>query len=242
MHIEPGVYNGLTDAEYRRLDALSRSDLLNWAYPSARPIDPLVATVGTAFHAIMLEPQHFKARYVVGPEVDRRTAEGKAAFAKAREQAEANGLELIPHSQMAMLFDMAAAVRDHAKIGPLRRSIAEGKSRAELTVVWESQGVKLKARLDQVTDKAIVDWKSTGCTDPEQFAESCIKYRYHVQAAMYCDGWREATGEALPFIFVPVAKRPPITCWAHRIEQVHVDHGRELYTTLVGLYARKDQS
>ena len=238
MHIEPGVYRDMPDSEYRRLDALSRSDLLNWAYPRDKAIDPLTATIGTAFHAIMLEPQHFKDRFVIGPDVNRRTADGKAAFAEAQDQAKADCRELIPHREFQTLREMAETVKQHPKLGPLRRSIAEGKSRAELTVVWMEQGVKLKARLDQVTDKAIFDWKSTACADPEQFAESCTKYRYHVQHAMYQDGWLAATGGALPFVFLPVAKRPPITCWAHRIEQVHVDHGRELYKTLVGLYAR----
>jgi hypothetical protein len=241
MHIEPGVYEGLTDAEYRRLDAVSRSDLLNWAYPSDRPIDPITATVGTAFHAIMLEPQHFKSRYAVGPDVKRNTKEGKAIYAEADAKATEDGLQLIPYREFKTLREMAETVKNHPKLGPLRRSITEGKSRAELTVVWDCQGVRLKARLDQVTDKAIIDWKSTGCGDPDQFAESCMKYRYHVQHAMYQDAWMDATGEALPFVFVPVSKRPPITAWAHRIEQVHVDHGRELYKTLVGLYARKDE-
>ena len=240
MQIEPGVYPDLSDAEYRRLEAVSRSDLLAWAYPSDKKIDAMAARVGTAFHSIMLEPHKVKAQYVTGPDVDRRTKEGREAFAWAEEQADADDKTLIPHREFGLLKEMAATVANHPKIGPLRRSIREGKSRAELTVVWESQGVLLKARLDQVTDKAIIDWKSTGCTEPEQFAESCIRYRYHVQAAMYQDAWHAATGEMLPFAFVAVAKRPPITCWAHRIDQRDIDHGRELYTTLVGLYARKD--
>jgi exodeoxyribonuclease VIII len=241
MHIEPGVYTDLSDTEYRRLDAVSRSDLLNWAYPSDKPIDPITATVGTAFHAIMLEPQHFKTRYAVGPDVKRNTKEGKAIYAEADAKATEDGLQLIPHREFRLLREMADTVKNHPQLGPLRRSIAEGKSRAEITVVWDCQGVRLKARLDQVTSKAIVDWKSTGCMDPDQFAESCIKYRYHVQHAMYQDAWQAATGEALPFVFVAVTKRPPFTAWPHRIEQVHVDHGRELYQTLVGLYARKDE-
>ena len=241
MHIEPGVYDGLTDAEYRRIDAISRSDLLNWAYPRDKPIAKTAAIVGTAFHAIMLEPQHFKSRYAVGPDVKRNTKEGKDIYAEAEEKANADGLQLIPYPEFRTLREMADTIKHHPKLGPLRRSVAEGKSRAELTVVWDCQGVRLKARLDQVTDKAIFDWKSTGCCDPEQFAQSCIQYRYHVQHAMYQDGWLAATGEALPFVFVAVSKRPPYTAWAHRMDQVHIDHGRGLYQTLVGLYARKDE-
>jgi len=239
MDIEPGVYPDLSEAEYRRLNALSRSDLLRWAYPTDKKIDPMAARIGTAFHSVMLEPHKVKANYVKGPDVDRRTAEGKQVFADAEEHADADDKILIPHREFMLLREMSDTVKNHPKIGALRRSAIDGKSRAELTVVWESQGVLLKARLDQVTDKAIIDWKSTGCTEPEQFSQSCIRYRYHVQHAMYQDAWQAASGEILPFVFVAVAKRPPITCWAHQIDQRDVDHGRELYTTLVGLYARK---
>ena len=174
--------------------------------------------------------------------MDRRTAEGKRIYAEAEEHADCQDKILVPQSMLAMLREMVRAVRHDQQLSKLHAAAIEGKTRVETTIVWESDGVLLKARLDQVTTKAIIDWKSTGLLDPEAFADACNRYNYHVQAAMYQDGWLALTGETLPFIHAVCGKRPPYPCWLHRIPDADLDHGRTLYQTLVRLYARQQES
>jgi hypothetical protein len=237
MKIEPGIYDDLSFGEYRRIDAIGKSDLMAWASGHASDLNADTANEGTAFHTVMLEPHLFKEHIAVAPDtIDRRTAKGKKEWSAFCEGAKIGGRTPLMARQKAMIAEMSRCVVKHPKLNKLRKM----DSRREVTIVWECQGVRLKARIDQVTDKAIWDWKSTSQTEPEAFAESCLRYAYHVQHAMYQDGWYACTEQMLPFVFVPVSKRPPFTCWMHRIEQVHIDHARTLYQTLVGLYARKE--
>jgi exodeoxyribonuclease VIII len=237
MNIEPGIYDDLTFSEYRRINAIGKSDLMAWALGDKPELNADIANEGTAFHTAMLEPQLWKEHISVAPDtMERRSKAGKEAWAAFCDQARSEGRTPIMARQKDIIAEMSASVVAHPQLNKLRRM----KSKREVTVVWDCQGVRLKARIDQANDKAIWDWKSTSQPDADGFAESCLRYFYHVQQAMYQDGWHANTGQMLPFIFVPVCKRPPYSCWPHRIEQVHIDHARTLYQTLVGLYARKD--
>lgn len=246
--LQPGVYDDLSFREYQQIDAIGKSDLLAWAAgnlgtgdtvegDAPARINPDIANEGTAFHTAMLEPHLFKQHTAVAPDtIDRRTKDGKEQWAAFCEQAREDGKTPITARQKAMIAEMSRCVVEHPKLNKLRKM----DSRREVVVVWECQGVMLKARIDQVTDKAIWDWKSTSQVEEAAFAESCLRYAYHVQHAMYQDGWHAVAGQMLPFVFVPVTKRPPWLCWTHQIQQVHIDHARTLYQTLVGLYARKE--
>jgi hypothetical protein len=236
--MEPGIYDDISDAEYRRIPAISRSDLLEWAGLS-KAIDKTAATMGIVFHMAMLEPHLIAESVMVGPEVDRRYTEGKQAWAEAEAKADERGMMLVTPKALDTLRSMVAGVLHDPQLSKLHKAARAGQTRNEVTVIWERDGVLLKARIDQVTKKALIDWKSTGLLEPDDFAASCVGYNYHVQSAMYQDGWASATGEHLPFIHAACSKRQPHPCWLHRIPQSDIDHGKTLYETLVRLYAQK---
>ncbi|MCJ8335008.1 MAG: PD-(D/E)XK nuclease-like domain-containing protein [Epibacterium sp.] len=240
--MEPGIYEDIGEVEYRRLPAVSRSDLIEWAGLSG-PINDAAARWGTIFHLAMLEPHRLKSS-VMHPErpLDLRNPEDKQHWEATCEHAREHGKTPARQRELAGLRDCLRVVKADKTLGPLHRLAADGKCKREVTIVWDFEGVLLKARLDQVTSKAIIDWKSTGCADPEQFAESCIRFNYHVQHGMYQDGWMAVTGEVLPFAFAASSKRPPHPCWVHRLDQRDVDHGRTLYRAMVHLYAKQRAS
>lgn len=238
--IEPGIYPDISDAAYRKLDAIGRSDLMEWA-GLCKPINEEAASTGTAFHLAMLQP-HLLKESVIWPDspIDRRTKEGKAAWEHWATKASEEGKTLIRHGTLDKLRAMVAAVRRDPALGPLHAAAVKGVTKNEITVVWEFEGVLLKARLDQVTGKAIVDWKSTSLMDREQYAHACVGYGYHLQAAMYQDGWMDQTSEILPFVHAVAGKREPHPCWLHRMDVRDTDHGRAFYQSLVRIYKKQE--
>jgi len=172
----------------------------------------------------VLEYELFKQTYSVLPELDRRTKAGKEAFEAFLEQ-NANKA-FLSASDYKQCLDLAASVLRHSKASKL---FDTGK--AEQTITWddETNGAPCKARPDFVTERMgstfIVDLKTTEDASPRAFSRSAYKYRYHVQAAFYLDGYAQATGitpEA--FIFVAVEKTPPylVACYVYGPEELNL--------------------
>lgn len=77
------------------------------------------------------------------------------------------------------------------------------QSRKQLTVRWtdEESGLNCQVRIDnEVQGKYLCDAKTTG-KRLEGFSGIADDYYYHIQHAMYQDGYRIATGQLLPFLF-----------------------------------------
>lgn len=115
------------------LDQIARSPAHYMAYKAA-PHEPTPAMLlGSVFHAAVLEPGEFDARYCVAPEgIDRRTKVGKEAWAEF--EYEANGKEIIKPDIMCTVRGMAQSVAAH----PLARSLVTGGT-AEQSIYWEFQ-------------------------------------------------------------------------------------------------------
>src|SRR5882757_7827890 len=86
----PGLYPGLSRATYESIDAINISKLAYFDRTASHarhfmqhPPSPSEAMeFGTAFHMAVLEQERFVDEYIVPPECDRRTREGKATWAE----------------------------------------------------------------------------------------------------------------------------------------------------------------
>ena len=106
-----------TNAEYHGYrGAISKSRLANMAVcpayfkwcednPSA-PSDDMV--LGSAFHKIVLEPETFDDEFVVMPNFDRRTKDGKMQYALFVEQS--NGKTVITQEQYETICGMRDSI------------------------------------------------------------------------------------------------------------------------------------
>ena len=106
----------MDDRDYHALPRLSASGAKTLLKSPARyqherkhPASPTPAMeFGTMFHALVLEPEVFAARYALLPGIDRRTKEGKAAFEVW--QAENVGRTPVSSSDWDRVHAMARAV------------------------------------------------------------------------------------------------------------------------------------
>lgn len=196
-HNSPGVSNsGLTDiskcpAVYQwRKNAPQHEDKLN------------ALNMGTALHTGLLEPHLFKEQFAIEPVLDRRTKEGKA---KAKEFSEENkGKIVISAADGDKLMLMIESAMAH----PAARYLLEDEGPRESSIFWidEETGELCRIRPDKMIDNKpiIVDVKKTA--DINRFSKSIEDFRYHVQAGMYSDGYRQHFGEWPTFVFLVVSE------------------------------------
>lgn len=203
--MKPGIYPDIDEAEYHASPELSQSQAkqllrspAHYRYSIDNPT-PYKKTFdyGHAAHAKVLGV----GAGVAVIDGNRNANAVKAKIAEARDA----GLIPLKPEEADRIDQMALALHHH----PAARDILAYNGQAEQSLWWEQYGVPLRARIDWLTDIAIVDYKSTADASPDGFAKSCATYGYHVQGANYTAGVEQLTGAALPFILIAQEKEPP---------------------------------
>lgn len=159
-------------------------------------------TLGSATHCAILEPTEYAHRYVIAPEVDRRTKAGKDEWAAF--QAANVGKELISREDGMVVQKMAEACRSHKLAADL---LSEGE--AEVTWRVQMDGLVLQARTDWVNTKKgyILDVKTTEYLS--DFARMAVNFGYHRQAAFYTALLAKLGMTNVDFYFLAVEKKEP---------------------------------
>ncbi|QTI81459.1 PD-(D/E)XK nuclease-like domain-containing protein (plasmid) [Roseomonas marmotae] len=240
QEIKPGVYTTLSNPEYHHgpginkglLDLIHKSPLHAKAALVGEPEAPTEAMkVGTAVHALVLEPKEYERLYAVAPHVDRRTKAGKEAWAQFCE--EHAGAEIITEDTAELVRAIAASVHAH----PAAHALLSAEGKAEMSAYWQDtiSGELCKCRPDfWRRDGIIVDLKTTEDASPEGFARSVVNYRYYVQAPWYLEGLRHVFDAGLApegyerpkgFVFVAVEKKPPFAVGVYVLEQAAYETG-----------------
>lgn len=201
----------MTNAEYHASEGVSKSDLdlihISPAHYKAQKGNNEQSTallIGSALHKLVLEPDDFENEFVVMPECDRRTKEGKAIYSAMMEKSA--GKSLLTVQQFYNISAIAKSVLNHPLAGKLLKG---GKS--EQSYFWsdEKTGLLCKCRPDYLKGKYCIDFKTTQSAKPENFMKSAYNFRYHVQAYWYLTGLKACGLDVEEFIFVAVEKEPP---------------------------------
>lgn len=215
----------ITNEEYHADPAISASHLKAvmqspyhyWARfvdPDRKPIEPTAAMrLGSLAHCAILEPNDLLQRYgVCGA---RNTKAGKEQAAAM----EAEGIEAVTSTDMALALSMAAAVRNHPAAAAL---LKQGK--AEQSFWWDDlpTGMRCKCRPDWYYGSTVVDIKTTTDASPQAFARAVATYGYHVQAAHYLAGLHGAER----FVFVAVEKSYPHAVAVYELDPASLELGR----------------
>lgn len=248
----PGVYSGISNDDYHGgagisksgLDLIRRSPMHYKAVidnPEQRESTPAQA-FGTAFHALILEPDVFAVEYVQSPKFDRRTKQGKAdaeAFAAQHE-----GKTPLNDDDWERLHAMRAAVMAHPMAAKL---LDYSKGVTEQSVYWNdpATGELCRCRPDWWRQDLgiILDVKTAEDASAEEFARSLLNWRYHVQHPFYMDGIEHATGiKPRAFLFLVVEKKAPHAVAIYQLDDESVEQGRIEYRQDLELYAQCKQS
>lgn len=209
----------MNEREYNSADGIRRSDL--WRMEESpekfrwfldHPIEQTPAMAfGSACHKFILENEDFGNEYVVAPEIDKRTKDGKAAWAEFMEQNA--GKTIVSGEDIETMAEM----REALERCPLAKKLILGKGTSEESFFWTDPGTgeKCKIKTDRIVTfnrrKYVVDYKTTISADTFKFNAEIWKRGYYFQAGMYAEGVMRATKKRrMPgFLFVAQEKKPP---------------------------------
>ena len=238
-----------TNAEYHGyMDAVSKSRLsrmsicpqfFKWCEDNPpKKSDELLE--GSAFHKLVLEPDTFDDEYVVAPQFNRRTKEGKLAYADFCEMVEKTGKEVLTEEQ----YNMICGMRDAVLSNPYSRKLIKGNIEQSMYFVDDATGVQCKIRPDvwRTVDDGIViiDLKSTRSAMPKEFARDVVKFHYDLQAYMYTYGVSKVFDvpmEKISFVFIAVEKKPPYLINVLQAHSSVLEKGSADFREYVGMYA-----
>jgi PDDEXK-like domain of unknown function (DUF3799) len=197
-HERHGIYFDLDEDEYHADTALGSTDLRRLLasgpdYWWGSPLNPNkperkqspAQEFGSALHKLVLEGnQAFAVRYVRRPDdLERLTP-------KIKEQLCPNGETVIAGDD----FDRIKVSGELIARNPDLAAAFEGGV-PEVSVFWEEDGIRCKARFDYLKIRGVGDLKSIRNYMGKPFAEACgrsiVEYRYDVQAAHYLKGRAE---------------------------------------------------
>ena len=232
----------MTEKEYRQHPAISRSELWHirespqkFKYYKENPPEPTPSLLfGQVFHKMLLEPVTFDDEFVVSPEVNRRTKDGKQmweAFVADHEKQ-----TIIQEEMYAKANEMCEAVKRE----PLAVKLLNGA--AEVPFFWtdEMTGEDCKCRVDVLntsySQPIIVDVKTTADASTDSFIRSSINYGYDFQTAMYSDGVEKNIGKKPLFVFIAVEKEPPYAVNILQADELMLRRGYDLFREYIGIY------
>ncbi|KHE13785.1 exodeoxyribonuclease VIII [Aeromonas hydrophila] len=204
---------GLSNEEYHAGPGVSKSQLDQiaespatyiWAKNAPLDQEKLKAfDMGSAIHCLLLEPDEFESRFIIAPPFNRRTNAGKAEEAEFLASCAELGKTVMDAEEGRKLYLMRDSVMAH----PDARWLLEQEGHSEASFYWidpETQEL-CRVRPDRHLSNhpIMIDVKSVD--DMGRFERHVEEFRYHVQDAMYSEGFHRVMGEQSDFVFLAVS-------------------------------------
>lgn len=253
--IKQGFYYGIDNDEYRASEPISKSDLdyfqtnpAQYIWSRNAPVDPEKLDAmdnGSALHCLMLEPDDFKKRFIVQPKFGQTNQEKANKKAWLEEVKDCGQIILEPEYARKLPI-----MRESLLAHPLVRDIFEAEYDTEVSGFFKDSetGLMVKFRPDLMVKNAAVlcDLKKLAQFDRMDYVFD--DHGYHVQNALYADGYHAITGEYPLFIFISVSDT--VNCGRYEVDAIELkqddeDHrnritvakGREIYKESLRKYS-----
>jgi len=202
------LYDGIQALNYSGAKELLKSPAHYQAYLNQEREETKALRMGSLIHCAVLQPELLNEKFVTAPICDKRTKEGKAAFAEF-ESTLKPGMTVVSAEESAECHIIASAAK-HA----LERAEVTFEM-TEFMFTTDHCGVQLKCAIDGVAGDYLYDLKTTEDASPAGILKSIRAYRYNLQAYFYRLCFETAfERRVLGFRFLFVEKAPPYaTAW-----------------------------
>ena len=229
-----GVRTDLSNEAYHASEGVSKSML--WTLHGRSPAhlkfgqrkETEALYMGDIAHCAVLEPDRFDATYIAGPDAARGTKVWLAAAVAA------------PGKTLIKLEDYRVAnrMRDVLHADSAFRSILAARPLIEASVYWidEATGEVCRCRPDIAVPSVLVDMKAVADASGDRPIRHVQDYGYNWQATMYSDGWRAATGNTAPMLFIFIEKDEPHAYRMIELDGEFLDLGRRGYRSALDRY------
>ena len=238
--MKPGIYPDTDEATYHGdKDSISKSGL--WTLHSKTPAHYRFAPprerepqldFGKAVHMAVLQPELASKKLMQGPP-DRRGNKWRDAYYRAKE----TGALLLPEETYNEVFIIQEAAAKHPVIMKLNGS----KTLYEPSAYWTEKrtGIQCRCRPDIYAPDLtlIADLKTTADASAWNWARTAGNLGYHVQEAIYTEGWQNAGGgDVEGFIFICIESKAPFCTVVYELEPSAVTEGHAVFQRALDTY------
>lgn len=235
-----GLVLGLSNKQYHSGPGISKSQLddiaespATYIWRKSAPVDEeklKALDMGTALHCLLLEPEEFKDRFIIAPEFNRRTNAGKDEEKEFLAYCAELGKTIISFEDDRKLQLMRESVFAH----PDARWLLEQDGICEGSLYWTDAETEelCRCRPDKMIPKHHILCDVKKVDDMARFERHVEEFRYHVQDAMYSDGFFQIYGEIPDFIFLAVSSSIERGRYPVRVRPLELEwkeSGKELY-------------
>lgn len=235
MSIEPGIYEGMSNAAYHADPALGSTSMktlalrtpANWKHESENRVYKHVFDIGTLAHSLILE-NDTSAVTVIDVE-DKR---GNKWLVPAKEARDAGKIPVTADE-----WESIKGMRDAVMAHPEAARMFTGHIAETSVFHRDESGLMVKVRPDARKPGIIGDLKTTNDANPNEFGRAAFNFGYFMSAAMYTDVWKAATGEDVDFVFVNVEKTAPYLVSVTYLDAADLNRGRALIERAKRIYA-----
>lgn len=239
--MEPGLYPDMNRPEYDAELALNYSTIKiahekSMMHAYEKLLNPTESTadqvIGQALHTLILEPEHFTARFAPmpvnskGTKLSRATADGAIAWDRFDDEHE--GKHAIKSSKIAELMVMRENVMRH----PVAKAMIENATYRETSFFWDhpEYDFECKGQFDLLTEwegwSYCVDVKSTKDASPAGFEQEIAKYSYMIQHVWYLEGLNQIAAADRRFAYIAFEKTHPFPVCIHELDPLNVFEGK----------------
>ena len=239
LELPEDIYHRCPGVSKHDLDQFDISPLHYITSKSAGFVASEPFQIGTLTHTAILEPHRFSDSYVLAPDCDKRSKDGKERWAIAEEKASLEGKILVKEENLAHILAMRNAVKEHRSAAAALSS--GGLVEPSLFAINSEFNVLMRARPDMLPKgNAIVDVKTCqlGKGGYAKFARSVANFRYHVQAAWYLDICKALGMDKSCFVFIVVEKEAPYAVATYELDSESVEAGRQEYRRNLEFFAK----
>ncbi len=160
--------------------------------------------IGSAFHSLVLEPEKFAKEFVIAPEMNRRTKEGKQKWEEFLKESEEK--TVLTSDDFKLVFSLKEKVE---KLKNFSKWLEAGE--VEKSFFAKIDGIEIKCRPDLLvkTKKGyiVVDLKTSSSeATPENFAKASANFLYYMQEAIYREVLQRNGINVISFLFAYVSK------------------------------------
>lgn len=248
--INEGIYKNLDIEEYHGdKNSISRSAIMDFKKSpfhyyakhiyEGRPEKEKKASweFGTAFHALILEPEIFYNKYACELEKMPLLKDvGRECYEQAKEKRESWKKE---NENKTIL-----SIDEWDRLDAMRVSLFENKQAKRLlenglfesSYFWkdEESGLLVKSRPDVLNYNIYIDLKTTSDASPSNYQKEMAKHGYYIQAAMIKDALKVLKGEKLEAsINICVEKSYPYSVAIYFIDEAAIETGRIEYKSIL---------
>lgn len=242
--LDPGIHENISMRDYLELPYFHKSYVspmlksglalryhIDIEEPEGKYSDCIIA--GQLVDTLLFEPKEFASRFSLLPDVYVDSKKKTVPFTKKSSTCRKVITDIIDEGKLPISGDDKIAADEIISAIQRHKTASTwlaGKS--QVTIIWDDPitGVRCKGRIDMLLIDRIVDLKTSETTLPSAFSRIANSMGYHVQGAMYHDGYYCAkTGKIpesfdMPFSLIAAETSKPhdVVCYNLGVETLEV--------------------